>query len=62
MGLKETVLGWFRSSPDKSEDLEIAEIEKRSDEYGAGRGNLETDLRTGSHPGEFESDQAAPRR
>ena len=62
MGLKETVLGWFRSTPDESKDLETAEIEKRSNEYGVGRGNVETDLRTGSHSGEFESDQDAPRR
>lgn len=62
MGLKETVLGWFRSTPDESKDLETAEIEKRSNEYGVGRGNVETDLRTGSHAGEFESDQDAPPR
>jgi len=62
MGLKETVLGWFRSSPHESKDLEIAEIEKRSHEYGIERGNVETDLRAGSNSGEFESDQDAPRR
>jgi hypothetical protein len=62
MGLKETVLGWFRSTPDKDKDLEAAEIDKRSDEYGVRRGDVETDLRTRSNPGEFESDQDAPRR
>ncbi len=62
MGLKETVLGWFRSTPDEGKELEDAEIDKRSDEYGVERGNVETDLRSGSHAGEFESDQDAPRR
>jgi len=61
MGIKETVLGWLRTSPDKSEDLEGAELDELSNEYGMRRGDVETELRSGGSAREFESDQNAPR-
>ena len=38
MGIKETVLGWLRSNPVKSDELEEAEIDEATREYSAARG------------------------
>ena len=61
MGLKNTILGWIRSDPDKSDELEDAEIDAADKEYSEQKAeNLVTE-RFGSTPDEFESDQSAPR-
>jgi hypothetical protein len=62
MGLKDTVLGWLRGTPDKSEELEDAEIDAATKEYSEERADNMLQERFGTSPGEFESDQDAPRR
>jgi hypothetical protein len=61
MALKDTILGWLRGSPDKSEELEDAEIDAATKEYSAERTDDMIDKRFGTAPDEFESDQQAPR-
>jgi len=60
MGLKDTILGWIRSDPDKSEALEDAEIDAADKEYAEQKAENIVQERYGSTPGEFESDQSAP--
>ena len=60
MGLKDTVLGWIRSTPDKNEELEDAEIDAATREYSEERTDDMIDRRFGSD--DFEGDQSAPRR
>lgn len=62
MGIRETVLGWLRSSPDKSDDLADAEIDEATRQYAAAKADSKNELRFGSQPGEFDSDQDAPPR
>lgn len=61
MALKDTILGWLRGTPDKSEELEEAEVDERTREYSEERADDMVDKRFGASPGEFESDQQAPR-
>ena len=62
MGLKDTILGWIRGTPDKSDELEDAEIDAATREYSEERTDDMIDRRFGTSPGEFEDDQSAPRR
>jgi hypothetical protein len=62
MGLKDTVLGWLRGTPDKSDELEDAQIDAATKEYSEERAEHILDERFGRRPGEFESDQDTPRR
>jgi hypothetical protein len=61
MALKDTILGWLGQTPDKSEALEDAEIDAADKEYAEQKAENIVQERYGSTPGEFESDQAAPR-
>ena len=61
MSIRDTVLGWLRSSPDKSDELEDVEVDEATKEYSAERADDMLDKRFGTSPGEFESDQSAPR-
>ena len=61
MGIKDTVLGWLRSTPAKSDELEDAEIDEATREYSAARADEIAEHRLGTERGEFESDQQAPR-
>ena len=61
MGLKDTILGWIRGTPDKSDALEDAENDAATKEYSEERMDKAVDERFGPSP-EFEGDQDAPRR
>jgi hypothetical protein len=61
MGVKDTVLGWLRSSPDKSEDLEDAEIDAATRDYSSHKTDQMLEERFGSRPGEFDSEPDGPR-
>jgi hypothetical protein len=61
MGLKDTVLGWLRSTPDKSDDLEDAEIDEATKQYSSDRTDTMLEERFGSVPGEFETEQEPPK-
>ena len=62
MGIKETVLGWLSSTPDKTEELEDAEIDEATREYSSDRADFIAESRLRGRPGEFEHDQDGPRR
>ena len=62
MGIRETMLGWLRSTPDKDEELEDAEIDEATREYSSDRADAIAEGRFRSQPGEFEGDQEGPRR
>ena len=62
MALKDTILGWLGRTPDKSDELEDAEIDAATREYSEERTDDMLDKRFGGSSGEFESDQSAPRR
>ena len=61
MSLKDTILGWIRTDPDKSDALEDAEIDAADKEYAEQKADNIVQERFGSTPDEFESDQSAPR-
>ena len=61
MALKDTILGWIRRDPDKSDALEDAEIDAADKEYSEQKAENMMQERFGSTPDEFESDQSAPR-
>ena len=61
MGIKDTVLGWLSSTPDKSDELEDAEADELTREYSADRADTIAGFELGGR-GDFESDQEAPRR
>ena len=61
MALRDTVLGWLRRAPAKSNELEDAEIDELTREYSEARADDMVDKALGATPGEFESDQQAPR-
>jgi len=61
MGLKDTLLGWLRSTPEKSDELEDAEIDEATKQYSSDRTDTMLEERFGSRPGEFESEQDGPR-
>jgi len=60
MSLKDTILGWIRTDPDKSDALEDAEIDAADKEYAKQKPDKLLQERFGSMPGEFESDQERP--
>ena len=62
MGIKETVLGWLSSTPDKTEELEDAEIDEATREYSSDRADFIAESRFRGRPGEFEGEQDGPRR
>jgi hypothetical protein len=62
VGIRETVLGWLRSTPDKDEELEDAEADELTREYSAERADTVAGFELGGGRGDFESDQEAPRR
>ena len=62
MGIKETVLGWLGSTPDKAEELEDAEIDEATREYSSDRADFIAESRFRGRPGEFEGEQDGPRR
>lgn len=61
MALKNTILGWLRSTPDKNEDLDEAEADEATREYSSDKADTIAETRFRGMPGEFESDQEAPR-
>jgi hypothetical protein len=61
MGLKDTVLGWLRSNPEKSEELEDAEIDAADDKYLSDKTDTVLEERFGSVPDEFEAEQERPK-
>jgi len=62
MGIKDTVLGWLSSTPDKADELEDAEADELTREYSADRADTIAGFELGGGRGDFESDQEAPRR
>ena len=48
MGIKETVLGWLRTTPDKDKDLEEAAIDEASREYSAEKADAKAESLLGS--------------
>ena len=62
MGIKDTLLGWLSSTPDKGDDLEDAEADELAREYSADRADTIAGFELGGGRGDFESDQEAPRR
>ncbi len=62
MALKNTILGWLRGTPQKSEELEDAEIDEATREYSEQRTDEMIDRRFGTSGDAFESDQDGPRR
>jgi hypothetical protein len=61
MALKNTILGWLRSTPDKDEELEEAEADEATREYSADRADTIAETRFRTRPGEFEAEQDGPR-
>ena len=62
MGIRDTVLGWLRSTPDKDEEFEDAEIDEATREYSSDRADTIAETRFMGQPGEFEHDQDGSRR
>jgi hypothetical protein len=61
MALKDTILGWLRRDDGSSEELDDAEVDAATRAYSEERTDDMIDKRFGTSPGEFESDQSAPR-
>jgi hypothetical protein len=62
MGIRQTMLGWLRSTPEKDDELEDAEADELTREYSADRADTVAGFELGGGRGDFESDQEAPRR
>jgi hypothetical protein len=62
MGIKDTLLGWLRTTPDKTDELEDAEADELTREYSADRADTIAGFELGGGRGDFERDQEAPRR
>ena len=62
MGIRETVLGWLRSTPNKADELEDAEADELTREYSADRADTVAGFELGGGRGDFDRDQEAPRR
>ena len=62
MGIKDTVLGWLRTTPDKQEELDDAEADELTLEYSADRADTVAGFELGGGRGDFDRDQEAPRR
>ena len=61
MALKNTILGWLRRDDEKTDELDAAEADAATREYAEQKAENLMQERFGSTPGEFESDQSAPR-
>jgi hypothetical protein len=62
MGIKDTLLGWLNTTPDKADELEDAEADELTREYSADRADTIAGFELGGGRGDFERDQEAPRR
>lgn len=62
MGIKDTLLGWLSSTPDKSDELEDAEADELTREYSADRADTIAGFELGGRRDTFDSDQEGPRR
>ena len=62
MGIKDTVLGWLSSTPEKADELEDAEADELTREYSADRADTVAGFELGGGRGEFDHDQEAPPR
>jgi hypothetical protein len=61
MALKNTILGLLGRTPDKSDELEDAEIDAADREYAEHKAEAMLEERFGTRPGEFD-EQDGPRR
>ena len=61
MAIKDTILGWLRSTPDKNEELEEAEADEATREYSSDKADAIAERRIHTMHDEFDSDQEAPR-
>lgn len=61
MGIRETMLGWLRSTPAKDDELEDAEIDEATREYSGERADTIAGFELGGGRGDFDRDQEAPR-
>jgi hypothetical protein len=61
VALKNTILGWLRSTPEKDEDLAEAEIDEATRQYSSDRADTIAETRFRGRPDEFESEQDGPR-
>ena len=61
MAIKNTILGWLRTTPKKDEELEEAEADEAAREYSSDRADTIAGTQLRSQPGEFEHDQDGPR-
>ena len=62
MGIKDTLLGWLSSTPDKADELEDAEADELTCEYSSDRADTVAGFELGGGRGDFDRDQEAPRR
>ena len=62
MGIKDTVLGWLRTAPDKQDELKDAEADELTREYSADRADTIAGFELGGGRGDFDRDEEAPRR
>jgi len=62
MALKNKILGWLGSTPEKDEELEQAEADELTREYSADRADTVAGFELGGGRGDFDRDQEAPRR
>ena len=62
MGIKDTLLGWLSSTPDKADELEDAEADELTREYSADRADTIAGFELGGGRGDFDRDEEAPRR
>jgi hypothetical protein len=61
MGLKETLLGWLRRTPEADAGLERAATDTATREYSEEKTDGLVDSRLGSGHDEFEADERGPR-
>jgi hypothetical protein len=61
MAIKNTILSWLRSTPEKDEELGEAEVDEATREYSSDRADTIAETRMRTQPGEFEGDQDGPR-
>ena len=62
MALKNKILAWLGQTPNEDDEkLAEAEADLAEDAYRNAADDVRVDARLGSRPGEFESDQSAPR-
>ena len=54
MGIKDTVMGWLRTTPDKQDDLKDVEADEVTREYSAERADTVAGFELGGGRGDFE--------